>query len=210
MGGKTNLPLALDSFVGRTRELALVGKLVGEARLVTITGAPGIGKTRLALEVAAGLSETFPDGAWFVDLAPVHADGSVPQAVASVIGVREVAGADLVETLVSYVEDRHMLVVLDNCEHLVASVAALADRMLRSCPRLSLLVTSREALGTSGERLFGLRWRPERRCLGRVGRRCRPATSTPPWLPPARSQEVDDARPPGQLAWRVSVSSTVT
>ncbi|MEJ7765988.1 MAG: tetratricopeptide repeat protein, partial [Acidimicrobiales bacterium] len=156
VAARTNLPFPVDSFVGRTRELAVVGKLVGESRLVTITGAAGIGKTRLAVEVASGLSDTFEDGAWMVDLVPVRAGGLIAQSVAAALGVREVAGLELLETLAAYIDGRHMLVVLDNCEHLIDSCVDFADKALGACPRLSLLCTSREPLAIGGERLFAL------------------------------------------------------
>src|SRR5262245_51366381 len=122
-----NFPLQLTSFVGREKEIAEVRRLVGASRLVTLTGAGGVGKTRLATEVAAGPLPNFPDGVWLVELAALSDPPLVPQAVATALGVREVPGAPITETLSAYLRPRQALVVLDNCEHLVAACAGLAD-----------------------------------------------------------------------------------
>ena len=122
--------------------------------MVTLTGAPGIGKTRLAGEVASRVGETFPDGAWVVDLAPIQEGALVAQSVASALGLREMASRDPAQSLVDHVRDRHLLIVLDNCEHLLDPCVALAEEVLRSAPRVSMLVTSRERLGLEGERVF--------------------------------------------------------
>ena len=151
-----NLPLALTSFVGREREMAEVEKLLVEGRLLTLTGPGGSGKTRLALAVASGLSGRFEDGVWIAELAPLSDPDLVPQAFASVVGVRESPGTPLVATLAEYLEPRAMLLVLDNCEHLVEACASLAETLLRRCPGLSILATSREALGIPGETLFSV------------------------------------------------------
>ena len=146
-----NLPVQLTSFVGRERELAAVQQLLLVERLVTLTGAGGIGKTRLALQAAADLVDQFPDGVWLVDLAPLADPMLVPQAIATAVGVREQPEHPLLQTLEDFLRSRHLLLVLDNCEHLVAACAALADRLLRACPRLRILATSREPLGIAGE-----------------------------------------------------------
>jgi non-specific serine/threonine protein kinase len=150
-----NLPLELTSFIGREREAAEVARLLATARLLTLTGAGGCGKTRLALEVAGAVLGSYPDGVWLVELAPLADPGLVPQAVATVLGVREAAGRDLGQSLADFLRERSLLLILDNCEHLVEAVARLADALLRACPRLGLLATSREALGVPGE----LPWR---------------------------------------------------
>lgn len=150
-----NLPAQLTSFIGREREMAEVTGLLTTSRLVTLTGTGGCGKTRLALEVAARVVDRFTDGVWLVELAALTDGQLVVQAVASALGLRQQSGRPLLEMLVEYIQPRHLLVVLDNCEHLVADCAALADLLLRACPRLHILATSREPLGIAGE----TRWR---------------------------------------------------
>jgi non-specific serine/threonine protein kinase len=146
----TNLPLQLTSFVGREHEIATVRRLLDRARLVTLTGAGGSGKTRLALRVAADLVSTYRDGVWIIDLAPL-ADGSdVPQTVASVLGARADAGRSL-PALADFLSPKNVLLVLDNCEHLVAACAELAHDLLRTCVEVHILATSREPLAIAGE-----------------------------------------------------------
>jgi predicted ATPase/DNA-binding SARP family transcriptional activator len=146
-----NLPLPLTSFVGRIPELAEVKRLCSRCRLVTLTGAGGIGKTRLAVRVASELTSSFRDGAWLVELAPLNDPGLVPQTVAEVLGVREQPGVPLVDSLTRYLESRQLLFVLDNCEHLIGASAQLVDGLLRNCPEFRVLATSREALAIDGE-----------------------------------------------------------
>jgi predicted ATPase/class 3 adenylate cyclase len=146
-----NLPLQLTSFVGREREQAEVRRLLTTARLVTLTGTGGCGKTRLALQVGAELADAFADGVWFVDLAPLADPALVPQTVAAVLGVHEVAGRPLLQTVADHLRGRELLLILDNCEHLLDACAQLADALLRACPRLRILATSRELLGVAGE-----------------------------------------------------------
>jgi predicted ATPase/DNA-binding CsgD family transcriptional regulator len=150
----TNLPAQVSTFIGREEELAEVRALVGAWRLVTLTGAGGTGKTRLGLQVAAGLADATRDGAWFVDLAPLQDADLVAVTVADVLGVRVEAGRPALDTLVEAVAGRRLLVVLDNCEHLIGACAKLADVLLRGCPNLALLATSREPLGIDGERIY--------------------------------------------------------
>jgi predicted ATPase/class 3 adenylate cyclase len=150
-----NLPSQATSFVGRAAELAELRSLVaGGSRLVTITGPGGIGKSRLALQVAAEALDGAGDGVWLAELAPVAEPELVAGTVAAVLGVREEPGRPVLDTLAGAVGDRSLLVVLDNAEHVLGAAAKLADAMMRSCPRACLLVTSREPLGTSGERVF--------------------------------------------------------
>jgi predicted ATPase/DNA-binding CsgD family transcriptional regulator len=146
-----NLPLELSSFVGRERELAEVKRLLENNRLLTLTGSGGCGKTRLALAAAGELVEGFEDGVWLVELAPLADASLVPQVVASTLGVREQPGRSLTETLSDYLGFKKMLLVLDNCEHLVEACATLAEALLRSCAELRIMATSREALGITGE-----------------------------------------------------------
>jgi predicted ATPase/class 3 adenylate cyclase/DNA-binding CsgD family transcriptional regulator len=150
-----NLPSQATSFVGRAAELAELRSLVsGGSRLVTIVGPGGIGKSRLALQVAAEVLDGEGDGAWLVELAPVADPELVARTVAAVLQVREELGRPVLDTLAEAVGDRHLLVVLDNAEHVLGAVAKLADALMRSCPRVCLLVTSREPLGISGEHVF--------------------------------------------------------
>jgi predicted ATPase/DNA-binding CsgD family transcriptional regulator len=150
-----NLPSQATRFVGRAAELAELRALVsGGSRLVTIAGPGGIGKSRLALQVAAEAVDEAGDGVWLVELAPVAEPELVARTVAAVLGVREEPGRPVLDTLAEAVGDRYLLVVLDNAEHVLGAVAKLADVLVRSCPRAFLLVTSREPLGVSGEHVF--------------------------------------------------------
>jgi non-specific serine/threonine protein kinase len=150
-----NLPSQATSFVGRAAELAELRSLVSDgSRLVTIVGPGGIGKSRLALQVATEALARAGDGVWLVELAPVAEPELVARTAAAVLQVREEPGRPVLDTLVDAVSDRYLLVVLDNAEHVLSAAAQLADVMMRSCPRAWLLVTSREPLGISGEHLF--------------------------------------------------------
>jgi predicted ATPase/class 3 adenylate cyclase len=151
---RNNLPAQVSSFIGRDAQLAEVRRLIGESRLVTLTGAGGAGKTRLGLQAAAGLLDGSGDGVWFVDLAPLQDGELVAAAVASALGIREDAGRPIADTLAEAVGDRSLLVLLDNCEHLIDACAKLADALLRGCPNIVLLATSREPLGIDGEHVY--------------------------------------------------------
>ncbi len=146
-----NLALQLTSFVGRKRELDEVRALLRNTRMLTLCGAGGIGKTRLSQQLAAEVMDDFPDGVWFVELAPLSDPRLVPQSVAIVLGVKEEAGHPVVEALIKYAKDRRLLIVLDNCEHLVQACAELVTQLLQSGPNLKILASSREALRVSGE-----------------------------------------------------------
>jgi non-specific serine/threonine protein kinase len=173
-GAAGNLPLALTSFVGREQELAALVDRLTTTRLLTLTGPGGVGKTRLALELAAAVRVRYRDGAWLVDLAALpstpRGNGATPhhsvhegprqpsdalllvqQAVAAALDVRAAPTQPLIDTLITALRDRHLLLVLDNCEHLIAACAHLAETLLRACPRLHILATSREVLGVPGE-----------------------------------------------------------
>src|SRR5438132_563557 len=136
-----NVPLQLTSFVGREDELTRALDLLGQTRLLTLTGAGGAGKTRLALEVAARLAHEgrYPGGVWLVELATLTDARLVLQAVASALGVREEPGRPLTDILVDALGARPLLLILDNCEHLVQACAELAEKLLRACPRLTIL-----------------------------------------------------------------------
>ena len=149
----TNLPVQLTSFIGRERELREVKDLVVISRLVTLTGAGGCGKTRLALRVAADLNNQYMDGVDWVELARLPDSTLIPQAVAKVLNVVEQPAVPLMDTLLESLRDRQMLLMLDNCEHLLGACAQLVEAFA-GCPNISVLATSREPLGVIGEALF--------------------------------------------------------
>ncbi|HEY3058989.1 MAG TPA: LuxR C-terminal-related transcriptional regulator [Chloroflexota bacterium] len=146
-----NLPTQLTSFIGRERERALLRERLSSARLVTLTGAGGAGKTRLALALAANLEPEFEHGVWLVELAALTDPAVVPSAITVALGVRGSAERSTLESLLEYLSERQILLVLDNCEHLVAGCAELADQLLRLCPGVRILATSRETLNVPGE-----------------------------------------------------------
>ena len=147
----SNLPAERSVFVGRRRELATIAGLVRSARLVTLTGVGGVGKTRLAVQTAAGLVGEFPSGVWLVELAPVIDSALVAATVASALGVSVAGGVDSTEAVCRFLAQRRALVVLDNCEHVIVAAAALVDRLLAAGPRVRVLATSREPLDIAGE-----------------------------------------------------------
>jgi len=149
-----NLPVQLTSFIGRQREIKEVTSLVNQHRLVTLTGSGGVGKTRLSIRVAEELIDRFSDGVWFVELAPLANPSLVLQTVALTVGLQERSGLPFRDVLMEFLRSRQALIVLDNCEHLLEACAGLADRLLRGCPQLKLLASSREGLGITGEHIF--------------------------------------------------------
>jgi predicted ATPase len=153
---RNNLPVQLTSFIGREKEIAEVKRLLHEKRLVTITGAGGTGKTRLSLQVAADLLESFPNGVWLVELAALADPAFVPQAIATALGVPEQRGRPVQESLTNFLRQKELLLILDNCEHMVDTCATITDSLLHACPGLKILTCSREALGIAGEVLFRL------------------------------------------------------
>jgi non-specific serine/threonine protein kinase len=155
----TNVPWPVSSLLGREAELGAIRDLVAvdRQRLVTLTGVGGSGKTRLAIQVAHELLDAFPDGVWFVELAPAADAALVSRGVANVLGVHEVLGTPLLDTLLGFLRRKRLLLVLDNCEHLIETCAGLAARLLATCPDLALLVTSREPLQIAGEQRWPVR-----------------------------------------------------
>jgi predicted ATPase/class 3 adenylate cyclase len=146
-----NLPIELSSFVGREREIAEVKRLLLTTRLLTLTGPGGVGKTRLALQIAAEVLKDYKDGVWLVELATCSDPGLVAQMVASALKVNEQPATPMLKTLSDYLQYKRMLLILDNCEHLVMESARLAEAVLRACPDLRVLATSRESLEIAGE-----------------------------------------------------------
>ena len=149
-----NLPAQVSSFVGRERELSELRQLLSRARVITLTGAGGVGKTRLALQLAASMLDGSGDGAWFVDLGPLTDATLVAAKLAGVLGVPEQPGRSLPQSLIAACGDRQVLVILDNCEHVIGEAAGVVDQLVRGCPRMIILATSREPLAIEGEHLY--------------------------------------------------------
>jgi non-specific serine/threonine protein kinase len=148
---RTNLPIPITSFIGREKEVDQIVELLRVNRLVTLTGPGGVGKTRLAIQSSKQILYEFKDGVWWVELAPLIDEVLVPQAAAQVWGLREAAGQLLIETLKSYLKEKELLLVLDNCEHLIDACAKFSQDLLTRCAKLRILTTSREALDIMGE-----------------------------------------------------------
>ncbi len=153
----TNLPLQLSSFVGRESELAAISEAMQQSRLVTITGVGGVGKTRVAVRIAAELLPEYADGAWLCELAASHDDDTMTQVVAVTLGVQPRVGMTLLDSIVDYLRPKRLLLVLDNCEHVLVSAGALATAILQRCRGARLLATSREGLAVDGEHVWPLR-----------------------------------------------------
>ena len=150
----SSLPAELTEFVGRRHDRAEVRRLLSESRLVTLTGMGGVGKTRLALRVATELRRAVRDGVWFVPLGELSEPDLIVDAIAAVLGMQDRSTRVGVIRLVEYLRAREVLLVLDNCEHLIDDCARLADALLRTCPQLRILATSREALRIGGETVW--------------------------------------------------------
>ena len=146
-----NLPAETTSFIGRRRALAEVKQTLSAARLVSLVGPGGVGKTRLAVRAAADMARGFPGGAWLVELADLRDPALVSGAVMAALGLRDQAAAEPLSLLLADLRDKRLLLVLDNCEHLLGACAALVNTLLRACPGLTVLATSRERLGLTGE-----------------------------------------------------------
>lgn len=151
---KHNLPHYLSTFVGRENEIAEIQHLIKRSRLVTLTGAGGSGKTRLAIEAAHQMVDQFPEGVWFVSFASLTESYLVQQAIASVLKIRENPRQLLIEILIEYLHAKKLLLILDNCEHLITECTYTAEKLLRGCPQLHILATSREAMNCTGEEQY--------------------------------------------------------
>jgi predicted ATPase/class 3 adenylate cyclase len=148
-----NLPVQLSSFIGRSAEVEATIKALGESRAVTLTGVGGVGKTRLAVQVAGEVSPEYPDGAWLCELASAADDAAMVQLIAATLGVQPRQGVSLAGSIREFLEAKRLLLLLDNCEHLLEDAGLFADDVLRGCPGVRILATSREGLGIEGEHL---------------------------------------------------------
>jgi predicted ATPase/DNA-binding SARP family transcriptional activator len=148
---KTNLPTPLTSFIGREKEVEEIILTVGKNRLVTLTGPGGVGKTRLAIQSSIQMIDNFKNGVWWVELAPLTDEALIPQVVAQSLGVRESPTQPLMESLKNFLREKQLLLILDNCEHIIDACAQVAHDMLTQCANLRILATSREALDIMGE-----------------------------------------------------------
>jgi predicted ATPase len=149
-----NLPVQPTSFIGRVKQITELKGLLSHTHLLSLTGSGGCGKTRLSLQVAEEVLEQFADGVWLVELAPLADPALVPNAVANVLGITEAPGETITKSVLSALKGKQLLLVLDNCEHVLDAVARLLDAVLRSCPKVALMVSSRESLGIAGESAF--------------------------------------------------------
>ena len=149
-----NLPIPLTALIGREREVAAVKALLLESRLVTLTGSGGVGKTRVALQVAKDLQSAYVDGAWFVDLAPLRSPELVANEIASTLSIQQTPDHPVLDSITAYLRERDALLVVDNCEHLVPEVSSVVEAILKKCPVVRVLATSREQLGIEGERAY--------------------------------------------------------
>ena len=152
-----NLPAPPTSFVGRDKELGKIADALRSAPIVTLTGVGGVGKTRLAVQVAAQVLPHYPDGAWLCELATADTPDTLAQVVSAALAVPSRAGMDLAESIVEYLRPKHLLLVLDNCEHLLDAAGDLAERIVDACPNVRVLATSREGLAVDGEQVMPLR-----------------------------------------------------
>jgi predicted ATPase/DNA-binding XRE family transcriptional regulator len=153
---KSNLPAGLTTFIGREKEQSEILRLLAKHRLLTLTGPGGVGKTRLSLKVGEQVLESYAAGVWLVELAPILDPVLIPRTTAIAIGLRDEPQRPVIDMLSDYLREKQMLLILDNCEHLLASSAQLADTLLKRCPELKILATSREALGILGEAVYAV------------------------------------------------------
>jgi len=146
-----NLPAHLPSFIGRETEMETIRKLVSKNRLVTLTGAGGCGKTRLSIQFASQVVPDYADGVWIVELAPVTVPDHIDQAIAEVFGIKEQPGSTLIQIITNYLKNKNLLIILDNCEHLITACSEMVEQLLKSTEQISILSTSREALNVADE-----------------------------------------------------------
>ena len=151
-----NLPVQLTSFIGREEEIKKVKELLKNIHLLTLTGPGGVGKTRLSLQVGADVIDDFANGVWFVELAPIIDPVLLPQEILKELGIKEEPKKTLEETLTGYLKDKEILIILDNCEHLIEACAMLTEKLLTKCPKLKIIATSREALKCTGEQTHSI------------------------------------------------------
>ena len=149
-----NLPAQLTSFIGREQEIAEAQKLLSSTRILTFIGPGGTGKTRLCLQVAAEQISEFKDGVWLIELAQLADSTYVLSTIASTFHLRELQGVPLIDTVTDYLRGKQLLLVLDNCEHLIETCARLSEHFLHACPKLKIITSSREALGIDGETVY--------------------------------------------------------
>jgi predicted ATPase len=148
------LEVQLTSFIGREQEIEAVKRLLSGAHLITLTGAGGSGKTRLAIQVANETAETFEDGVWFVDLASLTEPGLLPQLIVESLGLRFASTQPLLDLLLNFLRSKRLLLILDNCEHMIAASAELTEQILLHAPDLRILATSREPMAIAGETIY--------------------------------------------------------
>ena len=151
-----NLLTPLSSFIGRETEITEIKQRLSSVRLLTLIGPGGRGKTRLAIRVARDLQSKYVDGVWMSEFSHINDSGLVPQIVASTLGVHEPVERTLTDALIDYLSSRYTFLVLDDCEHLIAACAQLAQTLLQACPQLTILATSRENLGITGETVWSV------------------------------------------------------
>ncbi len=149
-----NLPQQVTSFVGRERELGVIKDLLSRTRLLTLTGSGGCGKTRLSLQAAADVLDAYPDGVWLVELAPLTDPDLVPQTIANVLGIAEQPGQSYLQSMLESLRSKTLLLILDNCEHILTACALLVTDLMRNCPNVKILASSREGLGIAGETVY--------------------------------------------------------
>lgn len=176
-GNPTNLPFQPTALLGRELEIAEIDALLRDGRLVTLTGSGGVGKTRTALQVASNAAGSFPDGVWLVDLAPLSDADLVPATVASALRIDLGRSSQVLADLAGELKTRKILIVLDNCEHVVSAAATLADALLRGCTNVSIVATSRETLNVAGESVYRMPSLPEQTAIELFAERARAVSS---------------------------------
>jgi hypothetical protein len=151
-----NLPVQLTSFIGRKKEIEKVKELLTNTHLLTLTGPGGAGKTRLSLQVGADVIDDFANGVWIVELASLNDPVLLPQEILKELGVKEETKKTSEETLIQYLNHKEMLIIFDNCEHLIEACSILTEKLLKVCPKLKIIATSREAMKCSGEQIHSI------------------------------------------------------